>query len=36
MFLTIDIIMSDVLPIATVCFSVYAVVLFCVIIFEGE
>jgi len=36
MFLTVDIIMSDVLPIATICLSIYAVVLFCVIVFEGE
>lgn len=36
MFLTVDVIMSDVLPIATICLSVYAVVLFCVTIFEGE
>lgn len=36
MFLTVDIIMGDVLPIVTICLSVYAGVLFCVTIFEGE
>lgn len=36
MFLTIDMVMMDILPIATICLSVYAVVLFCVTIFEGE
>ena len=36
MFLTVDIIMGDVLPIVTICLSVNAGVLFFVKIFEGE